>query len=156
MSWWVVYATRTNYHKVALKFIQQNIFSRFGCLRAILSDGGMHFHNYQFHSLFKNYGVYLRVTIPCHPQNRQVEVSDREIKKIIKKTIMHDQKDWSCRLYDVFWAYRMTYKKSLGMSSYRLFFEKASHLSIEIEHTSFLGIKRLNLSLDATKKNHLL
>ena len=44
--------TRTNDHKI-VKFIQQNIFSKFGCLRKNFSDGGMHFNNYQFYSLLK-------------------------------------------------------------------------------------------------------
>ena len=78
--------TRTNDHKIVLKFIQQNIFSRFGCPRAIISDGGTHFNNHQFCALLKKNGVHHRVTTPYHPQaNGQVEVSNREIKKNIEK-----------------------------------------------------------------------
>ena len=45
-KWIEAIATRTNDHKVVLKFIQKNIFSRFGILKAIISDGGSHFTNY--------------------------------------------------------------------------------------------------------------
>ena len=45
--------TRTNDHKIVLKFIEKNIFSRFGCPKAITSDGGTHFNNYHFQSLLK-------------------------------------------------------------------------------------------------------
>jgi len=38
-------ATRTNDHKVVIKFVQSNIFSRFGFPCAIISDGGSHFRN---------------------------------------------------------------------------------------------------------------
>ena len=42
-KWVEAIPTRTNDHKVVLKFIKEHIFSRFGILRAIISDGGFHF-----------------------------------------------------------------------------------------------------------------
>ena len=45
--------TRTNHHKIVLKFIEQNIFSRFGCPRAIISYRRMHFNTYPFHYSLK-------------------------------------------------------------------------------------------------------
>ena len=47
-KWIEAMATRTNNHKVVIKFIQWNIFSRFGFPRAIISDGGTYFTNYPF------------------------------------------------------------------------------------------------------------
>ena len=37
--------TRTNDHKVVLKFLKEHIFSRFGRPYTIISDGGLHFCN---------------------------------------------------------------------------------------------------------------
>ena len=46
MSKWVeTEATRANVHKVVIKFLKSHIFSRFGCLRAIVNDEGTHFLN---------------------------------------------------------------------------------------------------------------
>ena len=57
------------------------------------------------------YGVHHRVTTPYHPQaNGQVEVSNREVKNILKKIIRPDGKDWVHKLPDALWAYRMAYK----------------------------------------------
>ena len=47
-KWIEAVATRTNDHKVVMKFVKTNIFSRFGCPRVIISDEGSHFTNSQF------------------------------------------------------------------------------------------------------------
>ncbi|KAL1566575.1 hypothetical protein AAHA92_02172 [Salvia divinorum] len=49
----------------------------------------------------KKYGVHHRLSSPYHPQaNRQAEVSNREIKNILEKTVNPSRKDWSKRLDD--------------------------------------------------------
>jgi hypothetical protein len=44
-KWVEVVPSKTNDHKVVVKFSQDNIFARFGAQRAINSDGGSHFNN---------------------------------------------------------------------------------------------------------------
>jgi len=44
-KWIEAVVTRTNDHKVVIKFVQSDIFSRFGFPRAIISDGDSHFRN---------------------------------------------------------------------------------------------------------------
>ena len=39
-KWIEAIPSQTNNHKVVMKFVEKNIFSRFECLRAIISDGG--------------------------------------------------------------------------------------------------------------------
>ena len=88
-------------HKVVLKFFKENIFSRFGVPKAIISDGGSHFCNKPFESLLTKYGVKHKVATPYHPQTSgQVELANREIKTILMKVVNSNRKDWSLKLLD--------------------------------------------------------
>ncbi|RVW12780.1 Retrovirus-related Pol polyprotein from transposon 17.6 [Vitis vinifera] len=70
---------------------RENIFSRFGVPKAIISDGGTHFCNIPFKTLLAKYGVKHKVATPYHPQTSgQVELANREIKKHIDEGGEHE------------------------------------------------------------------
>ncbi|RVW67959.1 Retrovirus-related Pol polyprotein from transposon opus [Vitis vinifera] len=56
-KWVEAISCKHNDHKVVLKFLKENIFSRFGVPKAIISDGGTHFCNKPFETLLAKYGV---------------------------------------------------------------------------------------------------
>ena len=86
-------ATPTNDAKVVANFLHKNIFTRFGAPRAIISDEGSHFCNRIFNSLLDKYGVTHKVALAYHPQtNGQAEISNREIKQILEKTVNTSRK----------------------------------------------------------------
>ena len=89
-------ALHVNDANVVVKFLKKTIFTRFRTPRAIISNGGKHFCNLQFNFVLSKYGVKHHVATPYHPQtSEQVEVSNKELKRILEKTVNNTRKNWA-------------------------------------------------------------
>ena len=93
-KWVEATACPKNDANTVVGFLQRNILSKFGTPMTIISDGGSHFANKVFEKLMNRYGIKHIMSLAYHPQtNGQAEISNREIKKILEKTVSSSIKD---------------------------------------------------------------
>nr|GFB56412.1 reverse transcriptase domain-containing protein [Tanacetum cinerariifolium] len=151
LSKWVeAKALPTNDARVVVKFLK-SLFSRFGILKVIISDRGTHFCNDQFSRVMAKYGVTHRLSTAYHPQTSgQVEVTNRELKRILERTVRENRASWSDKLEDALWAFRTAFKTSVGCTPYRLVYGKACHLPLELKHKAYWALKHANFDLKTT------
>nr|GEY07559.1 reverse transcriptase domain-containing protein [Tanacetum cinerariifolium] len=57
---------------------------------------------------------------------------------------------WSDKIDDALWAFRIAYKTPIGCTLYKLVYEKACHLPIELEHKAYWALKHANFDLKIT------
>nr|GFB62946.1 reverse transcriptase domain-containing protein [Tanacetum cinerariifolium] len=148
LSKWVeAKALPTNDAQVVVKFLK-SLFSRFGTPKSIINDRGTHFCNDQFSRVMAKYGVTHRLSTAYHLQTSgQVEVTNRGLKRILERTVGENRATWSDKLEDVLWAFRTAFKTSIGCTPYRLVYDKACHLPLELEHKAYWALKHINFDL---------
>ncbi|GJS34121.1 reverse transcriptase domain-containing protein [Tanacetum coccineum] len=147
LKWFEAKALPTNDARVVCKFLK-SLFARFGSPRAIISDRETHFCNDQFAKVMLKYGFTHRLSTAYHPQTSgQVEVSNRGLKRILKRTVGENRASWSDKLDDALWAFRTAYKTPIGCTPYKLVYGKACHLPIELEHKAYWALKHANFDL---------
>nr|GEV29961.1 reverse transcriptase domain-containing protein [Tanacetum cinerariifolium] len=88
---------------------------------------------------------------------KQVEVLNLGLKRILERTVGENHASWSDKLDDALWAFRTTFKTPIGCTPYKLVYEKACHLPIELENKACWALKHCNFDLkiaEKTKKIH--
>ncbi|KAK1602530.1 hypothetical protein QYE76_017961, partial [Lolium multiflorum] len=144
-KWVEAIPTKSADGETSLKMLLDIIFPRFGVPRYIMTDGGSHFIHGGFRKTLAKYGINHRIASAYHPQTSgQVELSNREIKSILGKTVNKSRKNWASKLKEALWAYRTAYKNPMGMSPYKMVYGKACHLPLELEHKAYWAVRELN------------
>nr|GEZ72997.1 reverse transcriptase domain-containing protein [Tanacetum cinerariifolium] len=81
--------------------------------------GGHHGPNYTAKKVMLKYGVTHRLATAYHPQTcGQVEVSNRGLKRILKRTVGKNHASCSDKLDDALWAFRTAFKTPIGCTPY--------------------------------------
>ena len=156
-KWVEAIPTRSADHATAMKMFKEIILPRFEVPRFLITDGGSHFLKGVFRKTLSQYGVNHKVASPYHPQTSgQVELSNRELKLIIEKTINKARTDWPKRINDALWAYRTAFKNPMGMSPYKMVYGKSCHLPVELEHKARWAVKQLNFDFKTAGEKRIL
>ena len=120
-KWVEVIPTRRATSKVVNDFILNNIITRFGCPKKIVTDNAMYFKSKEFHEFCDKYAITRSTSSPYHPQgNGQAESSTKILLKIIKRILDDNKKAWDSKLPLVVWDDRVTVKKAIDVAPFDL------------------------------------
>jgi hypothetical protein len=120
-KWIEAIPTRNANHTVIINFLQENIFARFGCPKRIVTDNTVAFKDKHLVKLCEELGVQLVHSTAYYPQgNGLAESSNKSLVRIIKKLLEQNTRGWDSKLKFSLWADRVTNKKSIGTSPFKL------------------------------------
>jgi hypothetical protein len=131
-----------------ISFLESNIFSRFGLPIEIISDNGPTFISGKLTQFLNKFGVKHFTSSTYYPQgNGQVESTNKNMVKILKKIINDKPRQWHTLLTYALWADRTTTKTSTGHTPFQLLYGQEAIMPVELELTS------LRLALQAEELN---
>eukprot|EP00253_Pinus_taeda_P027928 PITA_27928 len=118
-----------------IDFIDQFIITRFGLPSALMFDNASYFSSNAMIEFALKRGFKLKYSANYYPQgNRLAESTNKNLIKIIKRTIDQNHKNWHKPLMYAMWADIITKKASIGTSPFNLVYGKEvvlpTHLAI--------------------------
>ena len=112
-----------------MDFLQDHIMTRFGVPISLVFDNTTYFSSIRLTAFAHEKGIKLHYSANYYPQgNGLVESSNKNLIRILKKTVIENQRSWHSTLPNALWADRVTPKTLLGVSPYTLVYGKEAIL----------------------------
>jgi hypothetical protein len=122
-KWIEAVPTRNATHQVVMKFLYENILSRFSCPKRLVTDNATSFKVDTLVNMCESMGIQSVHSTPYYPQgNGLAESSNKSLIRIIRKMLEENKKNWDSKLKFSLWADKVTIKNSIGTSPFKLFY----------------------------------
>jgi transposase InsO family protein len=117
-----------------IKFLKDNILSRFGVIENFITDNGLIFIGSKFTEFCGEFGIVMAQSSKYYPQgNGLAKSTNNTCIQILNKIVDKNQRNWNLKLIDALWASRMTPKDNTGMCLYTLVYGKEEKNTIILE-----------------------
>eukprot|EP00253_Pinus_taeda_P029433 PITA_29433 len=132
-KWVETIPLKTANSEAIIEFIDQFIITRFGVPTALVFDNASYFsRNSMFNFAIKR-EFKLKYSANYYPQgNGLAESTNKNLIKIIKRTIEQNHRNWHKSLVFALWADKITQKASIGTSPFNLVYGKEAILSTNL------------------------
>jgi transposase InsO family protein len=118
MGWSFCYVQSVSFNPDSYKLLVEEIISRHGVPRELLSDRGVAFLSKLLHEIYSHMGIHKVSTTAYHPQtDGLVERFHRTLTSMLSKTTQPGGLEWDDRLPYVLFAYRCTEQESIRWES---------------------------------------
>ena len=116
-----------------MRFLYENIFSRFGCPVRLVTYNALDFKDGALFKMCEPMGIQLLHSTSYYPQgNGLAKSSNKILIWIIRKLLETIQKRWDSKLKFAFWADRVTGKRSIGTSPFKLVYGTKAIFTIQL------------------------
>jgi hypothetical protein len=120
-KWVEAIPTRKETDSVVMDFLEENILSRFGYPRKIVTDNTQAFKSMAMVSFYQKYNIVLGHSTKYYPQgNGLAKYSNKSLISIIKKVMSENKKSWHVHFKYDLWENRIGTKKSISTSPFQM------------------------------------
>ena len=116
-----------------MNFLDENIFIRFGFPVRLVTDNAPYFKAEALVNMCESMGIQLVHSTSYYPQgNGLAESSNKSLVRIIRKLLENNQKSSHSKLKFSLWDDRVTDKKSIGTSPFKLVYGTEAIFHIQL------------------------
>ena len=93
------------------RFLVDNVVTRFGYPKILLSDEGIQFVNQTISAMTEEFQIHHKKSTPYHPQaNGAFEAFNNVLEHALTKACNVNSDDWDMKILAILWAYTTTCK----------------------------------------------
>ncbi|XP_070047136.1 uncharacterized protein [Nicotiana tomentosiformis] len=141
--------------KAVVDFVHSNIICRFGIPKTIITDNAANLNSHLMKEVCEQFKIVHRHSTPYQPKaNKAVESTNKNIKKILRKTIQ-GSRQWHEKLPFALLGYRMTARASVGTTPYLLVYGTEAVIPAEVEILSLRIVVESEIEDTEWVKTHL-
>jgi hypothetical protein len=113
-------------------FLFEQVTTRFGFPRVLMSDQGTHFINSTICAMLEEFEVHHQKITSYHPQvNGTVEAFNKILENALTKICNVNRDEWDLKVPAILWAYRMTCKNLTGHTPFKLVYDQEIVVPLE-------------------------